>query len=101
MSPGLGGGYSISFGTYSAESVARSSVDIVQRRQAFGLGDILDRISVEERIERLGRPIHRRERVARGPAVDLAEVLDDQRVTLRRRLAQQSAIQNVDGGALF
>jgi 2-polyprenyl-6-methoxyphenol hydroxylase-like FAD-dependent oxidoreductase len=53
---------------------------VVERREPLGLGDVLDRVGVEERIERLGRPRHRRERIACGPAVDLAQVLDDQGV---------------------
>ena len=61
-------------------SVTSRDYRVIQRRQALGLGDVLDRVGIEERIERLRRPRHRCERITRGPAVDLAEVLDDQRV---------------------
>ena len=38
--------------------------------------DILRRVHVEERIDRLGRPVGERDAVARGPHLDLAQVLD-------------------------
>src|ERR1700740_2623023 len=53
----------------------------VQRREPVGFGNILDRIRIEERIDRRDRPGHGGERIARGPAVDFADVLLDQRMT--------------------
>src|SRR3954452_14511124 len=64
----------------------------IQVRQPLGFGDIIHGVGVEERIERLCRPCHGRELVARGPAVDLADVLLDQRVA--KFLAQCDAPQS-------
>src|ERR1700722_11409138 len=52
----------------------------VQLRQSLRLGEVIDGVGVEERIERLGRPCHGGEPVARGPAVDLSDIFHHQRV---------------------
>src|ERR1700704_5303666 len=57
----------------------RSSTPI-QRRQPLPRRDVIDGVGVEERMERPRWPRHRWEPVARGPAVDLANVFHDQRV---------------------
>src|ERR1700722_16817110 len=60
----------------------------IQRREPFGLCDIVKRIGIEEWIERLGRPCYGSKRVARRPAFDLADIFDHQRVT--KLLAQRN-----------
>src|SRR5256885_7370836 len=50
----------------------------IQRRQPLRLGDVAHGVGVEERIEWRSWPRHRREVVARGPAVDLSDVFDHQ-----------------------
>ena len=58
---------------------AGSSV-VVQRRQPFGFGDVVHGVGVEERVERRHGPCHGGQLIARGPAVDLPDILDHQRV---------------------
>ena len=53
----------------------------VQRRQPFRFRDVIHGVGIEERIERLHRPCHRGEAVARGPAIDFPDVLDHKGVT--------------------
>ena len=61
------------FSAHTAVSCA-----VVDRRKPFRLGEIVERVGVEERIERFGRPCDGRKPVARGPLVDLAEAFDDE-----------------------
>jgi hypothetical protein len=63
----------------SGLSPARRSI-AVQLREALGLGKIVGRIDVEERVERPDRPRGGREAVTGGPAIDLAAILDGKRV---------------------
>src|SRR3954469_9013711 len=53
---------------------------LIQRRQPLRFRDVIYGIGIEERIERCCRPRHRREPIARGPAVDLSNILDHKRV---------------------
>src|SRR5258705_9466429 len=59
----------------------RNQSPAIERRQPLSLRDVIDGIGVEKRIERFCGPCHGGELVARGPAVDLSDVLDHQRVT--------------------
>ena len=52
----------------------------VEAGEPLSRGDVVRRVGVEERVERLGRPGRMRDAVARRPAVDLAHVLGDERV---------------------
>ncbi len=53
---------------------------IIQRRQPIGFRDVLNRVGIEEGIERRGRPGHGGEAIACRPAVDPSDVFDHQRV---------------------
>ena len=49
------------------------------RCNALGLGRIVGRVDVEERIDRRRRPVGERDAVAGGPDLDLVQALLDQR----------------------
>ena len=68
----------------------------VQRRQPLRLGNVVHGVGIEERIERRGRPCHRGQPIARGPAVDLPDVLDHQRVTQLFAQAARSTVRSPD-----
>src|SRR2546429_4527015 len=53
------------------------NLTVIQRGQPVGLCNIVHGVGVEERIEWRRRPCHGRQLVARGPAVDLSDILDD------------------------
>ncbi len=66
----------------------------VQSRKPFGFGKIIRRIGIEEWIERLGRPARRRNPITRGPAINLVDVLDRERVA--KFLAQRNSPKSDD-----
>src|SRR2546427_380574 len=53
----------------------------LERGEARRFGRVVRGVDVEERIDRLGRPVGHRNAVARGPSIDLAQVFRDDRVT--------------------
>ena len=62
-----------------------------KRRQPLSLGEILNGVGVEERIDRFGRPGDRRDAVAPGPTCNLAETFDNE--GLAQRVAQRDLPQ--------
>src|SRR5712692_4511471 len=62
-----------------ASEIAGSKVALL-RCNALGLGGILGRVDVEERVDGRARPIGDGDAVARGPGLDLVQVLLDQRL---------------------
>ena len=58
----------------------KETLPSVKYSQPFGFGEIVRRVGVEERIERLVWPCDGRKTVTRGEAVDLSEVFVDERV---------------------
>src|ERR1700752_4075406 len=90
----------------SATLSFRSGVMIMMRSLApvgagepLGLGDVLDGVGIEKGIDRGDRPGHGGERIPRGPAVDLADVLLYQRVA--QIVAQGDAPQSDQRMDLF
>ena len=75
-------------GVNAADGLAEAATP-VQLRQSLRLGEVIHGVGVEERIERLGRPCHGREPVARGPAADLSDIFHHQSVA--QLLAQADA----------
>lgn len=69
----------------------RESRRIFNCCKALGLGEIVDSVGVEERIQRFGRPSDGRNPVAPGPAFYLTEAFDDQ--SLPQLLAQRDVPQ--------
>src|SRR5258707_10071871 len=58
-------------------SALRATVLPAKRRQSLGFRRIFRRVDIEERIDRLRRPIRNRDAVAGGPYFDLAKTFRD------------------------
>src|SRR3954469_15748807 len=69
------------------------------RRDALGVRGVLRRVDVEERVNRLVRPVGHRDAVSRGPRLDLAQILDCECVA--QILAQRQRPQANDRMAPF
>ena len=67
--------------------------------RACRLRCILRRIHVEERIDRLGRPVGQRDAVTRGPYLDLAQVLDGDARGADPRAARPATARPPDGAS--
>src|SRR4029077_8901368 len=65
----------------SCRSKIKNSNSVMLQRNALGAFGIFRRVDVEERVDRLGRPLGDGDAMPRGPDLDLSHILLNQRLS--------------------
>ena len=68
---------------------------VVEQCEAFGLGEVVGRIRIEEGVDGGGRPVHRREAIACHEPADLTQLLIHQRMS---QIVSQCDVPQSDNG---